>query len=178
MLYREYDAAPVSTLDPPADHNDDPVRHEAEALYTALREEARPMGIVARFRALPTGRKMLGQCAPDVQATILQIGCEEIQGFAVRGGVGESRAYLARDVIGALLRRRIAASPRRVVAVLNACASVQASYQHWIPIRSLLRLISKPPTPDEVDALRRLQFRLEQTPSAEAGGLSSASTSC
>jgi hypothetical protein len=140
----------------------DPIRRQAEALYASLRDEARPAGALAVSRGLPTARKILEECTVDVQGAVLHIACEEILGATERR-FEDWRAYLARDVINSLLRRKITVHPDRVAAIFETCASIGSSYEHWIPVRSLLSLLSKPPTRGETDALQRLQFTMEQS---------------
>jgi hypothetical protein len=152
----------VSFLDRLAGGDRDPVRRQAESLYAALREEAQPAGVLAASKALPTGQKILRECTAEVQAAVLLIACEEILKAAERR-FEHSRPYLARDVINGLLRRKITAPPHRVAAILETCASIGSAYEHWIPVRSLLALVSKPPTPSEIEALHRLQFTMEQS---------------
>jgi len=144
----------------------DPIRREAEFLYAALREEARPAGALAASKDLPTGQRILKECTAEVQAAVLQIACEEILGTVERR-FEHWRPYLARDVINSLLRRKVLVPPDRVAVILDTCASIGSSYEHWLPVRSLLALVSKPPTPGEIDALHRLQFTMEQSTYAQ-----------
>lgn len=141
---------------------DDPLRRQAESLYAVLREEAQTDGIGAAAKDLPTGQKIFKECSADVQAAVLEIACEEIlrsaeSPFAYRG------QWLARDVINNLVRRRLALPPDRLAAILDTCASIGRAYEHWLPVRSLLALVSKPPTPGQIDALLRLRFAMEQS---------------
>src|SRR5262249_29469992 len=65
-----------------------------------------------------------------------------------------------------LLRRKVAVPSHRVAAILDTCAKIGSSYSHWIPVRSLVGLVSRPPTPAETDALHRLRFSMKQSTSA------------
>jgi hypothetical protein len=137
-------------------------RRQAELLYRALLEEARPTGILTSTKELPSGRKILGECPPEIQGAVLEIACEEIVG-ALERHVEHWRPHVARDIITGLLKRKVTVPARRVVAILDTCSSIGNAYCHLIPVRSLLSLVSRPPTPEEVDALHRLQSAVEQS---------------
>ena len=124
----------------------DPVRREAERLYALLREEAQPAGALAVSKALPTGQRILKESTPELQAAVLEVACEEILG-ATQRRFEDGRHYLARDMIQNLVKRKLAAPPHRVAAMLETCSAAGSAYHHWMPALSLLRLVSNLPRP-------------------------------
>jgi hypothetical protein len=136
---------------------EDAVLREAEALYPQL---CREIGFKQSipFASSTTGRRILDASA-DVQAAVVQVACRQI----LRATQDRNRPFgheLAREVLKHLLKRRIAAPSRRVVAILGICTAVGNGYDHFLPMMSLLRLVSMPPTAGEVEALQALRAEM------------------
>jgi hypothetical protein len=121
--------------------------------------------LLPRLRDLNASHKALKDAAPEVQAHVLELACQEIHAEIARRFSSGSRHFLARELILDLVRRKVAVPPDRVVNILDLCTAVGSSYEHWIPIVSLLRLVSKPPTVREVEALHRLRSEMLDSPS-------------
>ena len=130
-----------------------------------LREEAQPAGFLAVSKALPTGQKILKESTPELQAAVLEVACEEILA-ATQGRFEDGRHYLARDMIQNLVKRRLAAPPDRVAAMLETCSAAGSAYRHWMPALSLLRLVSKPPTSAKSRRSRTLKFTMAESTSS------------
>ena len=96
---------------------------------------------------------------------MLEVACEEILA-ATQGRFEDGRHYLARDMIQNLVKRRLAAPPDRVAAMLATCSAAGSAYHHWMPALSLLRLVSKPPTSREIEALQDLKFTMAESTSS------------
>jgi hypothetical protein len=138
---------------------EDPVRREAESLYAALVEEGVRAYPNSRSRNLLTGQKILTACPPEIQVMVLVIACEDIQAYQEQR-IDYERSYVARDILFTLLKRKIVAPPERVLALLNACITMR-DCELWVPVHSAARLVSKPPTPAEIDALQRLRAAIK-----------------
>jgi Domain of unknown function (DUF4132) len=147
----------VSILD--AFKPDDPVRREAEAVYASFLPEARKIGI-GDWRSVPAIEPTLAACPAEMQGNLIAIACEEIL-QAARHTVDFSRYHLGRFVITHLIKRKFTAPPDRVAAILDICTSGGSSCEQWLPLQSIVRLVSTPPTAIERDALQRLRSSLE-----------------
>jgi hypothetical protein len=139
---------------------DDPVRLQARSLYDTLFKEGEPQGHEVVPKDLPTGRQILKACTPEIQVAILLIAFSECQAVLEGKAFAAYRFCLARGLFISLTQRKLDVPPDRVVAMLEACAKIDEVYTRQIPIPSLLTLISKPPTRDELRALGALRNAL------------------
>jgi hypothetical protein len=145
----------------------DAARREADALYEAIRAEARAASWYVRATELPTAWKVFEESTPEVQAAVVQVACEEIRAGA--RGAGHPRWMdLAADIIRNLVRRRLAAPPTRVAAILDICTELAPSYEHFLHVNALIGLASRPPAIVEVEALKRLRDATARSQSAPA----------
>jgi hypothetical protein len=143
---------------------EDPVRREAESLYAALVEEAERAGYPGTIKEFPAAQKILTGTSPDIQLAVIVRAIEDHTAYKEER-VDYRQVYLAGQIMASLLKRKIAAPPERVVAVINACANMRQDVM-WMPISSVVRLVSAPATPGEIEALQRLHAAISPTDGA------------
>jgi hypothetical protein len=134
------------------------VRQQAESLYAALVEEADRAGFPAVIKALPAGQTILSASAPEIQAAVMVRAIEDFTAYT-EDRVDFTRTYLAGEVVRGLLRRKITLPPACVVEVLTACLDLP-NREMWMPMQSVVRLVSTPATPGEIEVLHRLRTHI------------------
>ncbi|MEO8681219.1 MAG: DUF4132 domain-containing protein [Vicinamibacterales bacterium] len=132
---------------------------QAEALYASLRQEADPdtRGF-PDWRLLPTGQRILNDCAPALQVAVLEVAFGELlRETRGRHLVEHWPRLLAHDVINTLVKLKLDLPPDRLAAIIEVCAAIGSDYAHWMPMAALFRLASRPLTLREIAALQRLR---------------------
>jgi Domain of unknown function (DUF4132) len=130
---------------------------EAESVYASLVPEAAKIGI-SNWKSAPAIERVLAACGADEQVRLLEIACKEIL-QAAEHTIDFTRYCLGRFVITYFVKRKVSPPPDRVVAMLDLCTSEK--YEQWLPMPSLLRLVSTPPSAIEREALQRLRSAME-----------------
>lgn len=140
----------------------DAARAQARALYPKFFQHGDP-GLTAFIRpSAPATKTHIGKSlSPEVIGAMIELACEEVRA-ATEAPYSHRRQYQAVEVINALMRQRPSIPPERAAAILDVVSSIGESFGHWLPTPSLLRLVSSPPTPREVESLQRLRAHMSR----------------
>ena len=149
---------------PPSPAGLEPADRQARALYDALRAEA--MADAVPSAGVDASWQAIQAAAPEVRAAMLVIAFDEATARIRGGRGGYGLGTFADYVLKRLLRGKPQPAPEQVAAILDLCAGIGPHYEHCLPMPSLVRLVSTPPAPVEVDALQRLRTAMAHSGAA------------